>query len=84
MMFLVVCDVSLASLPLVSSVFISTESSSQVEGAVGSQTGVHSLGEMEDLGWRESFPVTLFSLQPTLAATGRALLSAPKGGNNFY
>lgn len=70
-------DVSAASLPLVSPVLISTESSGQVEGAVGSQTGVHPLGEVEDLGGRESFPLTLFSLQPTLAATGCALLSAP-------
>ncbi len=77
MMYLTLCDVSADGLPLVSSVLISTESSSQVEGAVGSQAGVHPLGEMEDLGWRESLPLALFSLQPTLAATGRALLSAP-------
>lgn len=78
MMYLALCDVSAASLPLVSSVLISTEPSGQVEGAVGSQAGVHPLGEMEDLGWRESLPLTLLSLQPTLAATGRALLSAPE------
>lgn len=64
------------SSPLVSSVLIPTEASSQVERAVRRQAGVHPLGEMEDLGRREGFPLTLLSLQPTLAATGRALLSA--------
>lgn len=32
---------------------------------------------MEDLGWGEGFPLTLLSLQPALAMTGRVLLSAP-------
>lgn len=68
----------LSSLPLVSSVLTSTEPSGEVEGAVWSQMGVHPLGEVEDLGRRECFPLTLFSLQPTLAATGRALVSAPE------
>lgn len=53
---------SLASLPLVSSVLIATEASCQVERAVRRQAGVHPLGEVEDLGRRESFPLTLFSL----------------------
>lgn len=35
---------------------------------------------MEDLGGRESLPLTLFPLEPTLAATGWALLSAPGEG----
>lgn len=61
--------VSAVSLPLVPSVLISAESSSQVEGAVRSQSGVHPLGEMKNLGRRERFPLPLLSLQPTLAAT---------------
>ena len=50
----------------------------QVERAVRSQTGIHPLGQMEDLWRRERFPVPLFPLQPTLAATGRSLISAPE------
>lgn len=73
--------VSAVSLPLVPSVLISTESSSQVEGAVRSQSGVHPLGEMKNLGRRERFPLPLLSLQPTLAATCWALLSAPEREN---
>lgn len=62
--------------PLVSSVLVSTEASCQVEGAVWSKTGVHPLGQVEDLRWREGFPFALLSLQPALAATGGALVSA--------
>lgn len=68
--------VNVASLPLVSSVLVSTEASRQVEGAVWSKTGVHPLGQVEDLRWREGFPFALLSLQPALAATGGALVSA--------
>lgn len=68
--------VNVASLPLVSSVLVSTEASRQVERAVWSKTGVHPLGQVEDLRWREGFPFALLSLQPALAATGGALVSA--------
>lgn len=65
------------SSPLVSSVLIAPEPTCQVEGAVRSQAGVHPLGEMKDLRWRERLPLALFSLEPALAPSGRALLSAP-------
>lgn len=76
--FFLKTQATLSGLPLVSSVLKSTEPPGEVERAVWSQAGVHPLGEMEDLGRRESFPLALFSLQPTLAATGRALVSAPE------
>lgn len=63
--------------PLVPPVLISTQTSSQIEGTVRSQVGIHPLGEVEDLGRRESFPLSLFSLQPTLAAPAGARLPAP-------
>ena len=77
---LALCDD--ATLPLVTPVLVSAESSGQVEGAVGSQAGVHPLREMEDLWGRERLPLPLFSLQPTLAATVRALLPAPEMGRS--
>lgn len=66
-----------ASSPLVPSVLISPEPTRQVEGAVGSQMGVHPLGEMKDLWWRERLPLAFFSLEPALAPAGRAFLSPP-------
>lgn len=67
----------MTSSPLVASVLVAAEASRQVEGAVGSQAGVHPLGEVEDLGRRERFPLPLFPLQPALAAAGRTFLSPP-------
>lgn len=67
-------------LPLVASVLIAPQSSGEVEGAVRGQPGVHPLGEVEDLGRRERFPVALLPLQPALTAAGRALLPTPGRG----
>lgn len=67
----------MTSSPLVASVLVAAEASRQVEGAVGSQPGVHPLGEVEDLGRRERFPLPLLPLQPALAAAGRTFLSPP-------
>lgn len=64
----------ISSIPLVTSVLISSEPSGQVEGAVGGQPRVHPLGKVEDLGWRKRFPIALLPLEPALAATCRTLL----------
>lgn len=63
-------SVRAASSPLVSSVLKAPQPTRQVEGAVRSQAGVHPLGQVKDLRWREGLPLPLFSLQPALAPAG--------------
>lgn len=62
--------------PLVSSVLVSTEASCQVEGAVGSQAGIHPLGQVEDLRRRERLPLSFLRLQPAVTTAARSLISA--------